>query len=427
MAWTRDGGGPPRRDDAVAATEQALAAAFREEAGRLAASLVRVLGDFAVAEEVVQDCLLTAWQRWQADGIPDNPSGWLWTTARRRALDVARRNATYQAKLALLAAAPDAPDAADASGGPDDRLALIFTCCHPALSVEAQVALTLRTVCGLSAAQIASAFLVSEQAITQRLTRARRKIAAAEIPYRVPDADHLAERLAAVLSVIYLMFNEGYLTSQGEEPQRRDLTEDADWLCGLLATLMPAEPEVLGLLALIRLHRARAKARFDSEGRLVLLAGQDRSLWDHEAIAEAAALVVRAGRMRKPGPYQLQAAIAACHAEARSWAETDWLQILLLYDALLAYLPSPVVALHRAIARGQVHGPAAALADLDALGGKLTPYHLFHATRAQLLRELGRPAEARRADARALGLTANPAERILLEQRLTPATRRKDP
>jgi RNA polymerase sigma factor (sigma-70 family) len=415
VAWTRDGGGPPRRDDAVAATEQALAAAFREEAGRLAASLVRVLGDFAAAEEVVQDCLLTAWQRWQADGIPDNPSGWLWTTARRRALDVARRNATYQAKLALLAAAPDAPDAVDASGGPDDRLALIFTCCHPALSVEAQVALTLRTVCGLSAAQIASAFLVSEQAITQRLTRARRKIAAAGIPYRVPDADHLAERLAAVLSVIYLMFNEGYLTSQGEEPQRRDLTEDAEWLCALLATLMPAEPEVLGLLALIRLHRARAKARFDSGGRLVLLAGQDRSLWDHGAIAEAAALVVRAGRMRKPGPYQLQAAIAACHAEARSWAETDWLQILLLYDALLAF------------AHGQVHGPGAALADLDALGGKLAPYHLFHATRAQLLRELGRPAEARRADEQALGLTANPAERILLEQRLTPATRRKDP
>ena len=427
MAGTRDGGDSPRDDGAVAATEQALAAAFREEGGRLAASLVRVLGDFAVAEEVVQDCLLTAWQRWQADGIPDNPSGWLWTTARRRALDVARRDATYQAKLALLAAAPRAPDVPDAAGGPDDRLALIFTCCHPALSVEAQVALTLRTVCGLSAAQIACAFLVSEQAITQRLTRARRKMATAGIPYRVPDADHLAERLAAVLSVIYLMFNEGYLTSRGEEPQRRDLTEDAEWLAGLLATLMPAEPEVLGLLALIRLHRARAKARFDSQGRLMLLADQDRSRWDHAAITEAAALVVRAGRMRKPGPYQLQAAIVACHAEARSWADTDWLQILLLYDALLAHLPTPVVALHRAIVHGQVHGPAAALADLDALGDKLAPYHLFHATRAQLLRELGRPAEARRADEQALGLTANPAERTLLEQRLTPATRRKDP
>lgn len=435
MAGTRNGGDSPRDDDAIAATEQALAAAFREESGRLAASLVRVLGDFAVAEEVVQDCLLTAWQRWQADGIPDNPSGWLWTTARRRALDIARRNATYQAKLALLAAAPDIPGGCGASGAPgapgageaDDRLALIFTCCHPALSADAQVALTLRTVCGLSVAQIASAFLVSEQAVTQRLTRARRKIAAAGIPYRVPDADHLAERLAAVLSVIYLTFNEGYLTSRGEEPQRRDLTEDAEWLCGLLATLMPAEPEVLGLLALIRLHRARANARFDCRGRLVLLADQDRSRWDHEAIAAAAGLVMRAGRMRKPGPYQLQAAIVACHAEARSWADTDWLQILLLYDALLAYLPSAVVALHRAVAHGQVHGPAAALADLDALGGELASYHLFHATRAQLLRELGRPAEARRADEQALGLTANPAERTLLEQRLTAAPMRKDP
>jgi hypothetical protein len=215
----------------------------------------------------------------------------------------------------------------------------------------------LRTVCGLSARHIACAFLVSEQAIMQRLTRARRKIAIAGIPYRVPDADHLAERLAAVLSVIYLLFNEGYLTSSGDEPQRRDLTEGAEWLASMLATLMPTEPEVLGLLALIRLHRARAKARFDSEGQLVLLAGQDRALWDHAAIAEAADLVVRAARMRKPGPYQLQAAIVACHAEARSWQDTDWAQILLPYDALLAHLPSPVVALHRAIAMAKSPGP----------------------------------------------------------------------
>jgi RNA polymerase sigma-70 factor (ECF subfamily) len=395
----------------VTAAGQALTTVFRDEAGRLTASLVRVLGDFAVAEEVVQDSLLTAWERWQADGIPDNPSGWLWTVARRRALDVLRRDARYAAKLALLAAAPDCDPG-------DDRLTLIFTCCHPALPHEAQVALTLRTVCGLSAGQIASAFLVSEAAIRQRLTRARRKIAAAGIPYRVPDAEHLAERLAAVLSVIYLTFNEGYLTSCGDDPQRRDLTEDAEWLAGLLASLMPGEPEVLGLLALIRLHRARAKARFDPAGRLVLLADQDRRLWDRAAIGAAADLVVRAGQMRRPGPYQIQAAIVACHAEAATWEQTDWPQILLLYDALLTYLPSPVVALHRAIAHGQVAGPAAALADLDQLSGPLGSYHLFHATRAQLLRELGRAAEARRADEQALGLTGNPAERALLEQRL---------
>lgn len=420
MAGTRDSRDPPGGDVAVAATEQALAAVFREEAGRLAASLVRVLGDFAVAEEVVQDSLLVAWERWRVDGIPGHPSGWLWMVARRRALDVARRDARYQAKLALLAASPGA------AGRPDDRLALLFTCCHPALSHEAQVALTLRTVSGLSAGQIARAFMVSEPTIMQRLTRARRKIAAAGIPYRVPDADHLAERLAAVLSVIYLTFNEGYLTSSGDDPQRRDLTEDAEWLAGLLAGLMPAEPEILGLLALIRLHRARAKARFDSGGRLVLLADQDRSLWDHAAIAEAADLVVRAARMRRPGPYQIQAAIVACHAEARTWPETDWPQILLLYDALTVHLSTPVVALHRAIAHGQVAGPAAALADLDSLGGTLGSYHLFHATRAELLRELDRAAEARCADERALSLTGNPAERALLEQRLSWASQRKD-
>jgi RNA polymerase sigma-70 factor (ECF subfamily) len=413
MAGTRDGRDPAADDHSVTAAGRALTTLVREEAGRLTASLVRVLGDFAVAEEVVQDSLLAAWQRWPADGIPDNPPGWLWTVARRRALDIARRDARYAAKLALLAAAPDT-----CGGEQDDRLTLIFTCCHPALSHEAQVALTLRTVCGLSAEQIASAFLVSEAAIRQRLTRARRKIATAGIPYRVPDADHLAERLAAVLSVIYLTFNEGYLTSGGDDPQRRDLTEDAEWLAGLLASLMPAEPEVLGLLALIRLHRARARARFDSAGRLVLLADQDRRLWDHAAIAPAAGLVLRAGQMGRPGPYQIQAAIVACHAEAATWDQTDWPQILLLYDALLSYLPSPVVALHRAIAHGQVAGPAAALADLRQLGGALDSYHLYHATRAQLLRELGRVAEARRADEQALGLTGNPAERALLEQRL---------
>jgi RNA polymerase sigma-70 factor (ECF subfamily) len=295
---------------------------------------------------------------------------------------------------------------------------LIFTCCHPALATEAQVALTLRTVCGLTTAEIARAFLVSEAAIIQRLTRARRKIAAAGIPYRVPDDDELAQRLSGVLAVIYLLFNEGYLTSAGDRPQRRDLTGDAEWLAGLLARLMPAEPEVAGLVALIRLHRARAAARFDDAGRLVLLRYQDRSRWRHADIAAATDLLVRAGQQRRPGPYQLQAAIVACHAEAPSWQDTDWTQILLLYDALLEHLPSAVVRLHRTIALGQVMGPEKALSEADTLAPPLDRYHLLHATRAEFLRALGRHDEARRADERALGLTGNPAERALLEQRL---------
>jgi RNA polymerase sigma-70 factor (ECF subfamily) len=299
----------------------------------------------------------------------------------------------------------------------DDRLMLIFTCCHPALSREAQVALTLRTVCGLGPAEIARAFLASETAIIQRLTRARRKIATAGIPYRVPAADELGPRLSGVLAVIYLLFNEGYLCS-ANAAQRRDLTDDAEWLAALLARLMPAEPEALGLLALIRLHRARAAARFDAEGRLVLLRHQDRAQWDHAEIAAAADLVVRAAQLRRPGPYQLQSAIVACHAEAASWETTDWMQILLLYDALLSHLPSPVTRLHRTIALAQVLGPQAGLDAADALAGDLDRFYLFHATRAAFLRELGRTAQARQADERALGLTANPAERALLEQRL---------
>jgi RNA polymerase sigma-70 factor (ECF subfamily) len=411
MAWARDGRDPSGDDDTLTATRDALAAVFREEAGRLAASVTRILGDFDAAEEVVQDALLAAWQQWPADGIPDRPGAWLWTVARRRAIDVLRRNVRYREGAASVSFPVRQADE-------DDRLMLIFTCCHPALSREAQVALTLRTVCGLSAAEIARAFLVSETAITQRLTRARRKIAAAGIPYRVPAAHELGRRLAGVLTVIYLMFNEGYLCSAGDVPQRRDLTDDADWLAALLARLMPAEPEVLGLLALIRLHRARAATRFDAEGRLVLLRDQDRARWNHAEIAAAADLVVRAAQLRRPGPYQIQAAIVACHAEAPGWEATDWLQILLLYDALLRHLPSPVTRLHRAIALGRVLGPQAALRETDALAADLDHYHLYHATRAELLRELGRPVQARQADERALGLTGNPAERALLEQRL---------
>jgi RNA polymerase sigma-70 factor (ECF subfamily) len=301
----------------------------------------------------------------------------------------------------------------------DGRLRLLFTCCHPALPEEARVALTLRTVCGMSTAEIASGFLVSESAIVQRLTRARRKIAAAGIPYRVPSDDELADRLSAVLAVIYLLFNEGYLCSAGEAPYRKDLTDEAHWLAALLVRLMPTEPEVLGLLALIRLHRARSGARFDGRGRLVLLREQDRTRWNHDEIRHACNLLVQAGRLRRPGPYQVQAAIIACHAEAPTWAETDWLQILLLYDALLAHLPSPVIRLHRAIAFGQVFGAAAALGEVEALANDLGGYHLYHATRAELLRTIGDTAEARHADELALRLTGNPAERTLLEQRLT--------
>jgi RNA polymerase sigma factor (sigma-70 family) len=372
---------------------------------------MRILGDFSAAEEVVQDALLAAWQQWTVDGLPERPGAWLLTVARRRAIDVLRRDHRLAEKTAALALPADQAD-------DDDRLMLIFTCCHPALSIEAQVALTLRTVCGLSTAEIASAFLVSETAIIQRLTRARRKISTARIPYRIPADDDLGQRLAGVLAVIYLMFNEGYLCSAAQHPQRKDLAEDAEWLAALLARLMPAEPEVLGLLALIRLHRARVRARFDGDGTLVLLRDQDRYRWDHAAIAAAADLVVRAAHLRRPGPYQIQAAIVACHAEAASWEETDWLQITLLYDALLEHLPSPVTRLHRAIALSHVLGPQAALDETDSLAGQLDRYHLYHATRAELLRQLGRPSQARVADERALGLTANPAERALLEQRL---------
>jgi len=411
MARAGDGRDPPRDDGALNAARDALSAVFREEAGRLAASVTRILGDFEAAEEVVQDALLAAWRQWPSDGIPERPGAWLWTAARRRAIDVLRRNVRYRERVPALSFPAE-------QAGEDDRLMLIFTCCHPALSQETQVALTLRTVCGLSTGEIASAFLVSEAAIIQRLTRARRKIATAGIPYRVPADDELGQRLAGVLAVIYLLFNEGYLCSAGDTPQRRDLTDDAEWLAALLARLMPAEPEVLGLLALIRLHRARAVTRFDAEGRLVLLRDQDRARWDHAGIAAAADLVVRAAQKRRPGPYQIQAAIVACHAEAPSWAATDWPQILLLYDALLRHQPSPVIRLHRAIVLGQVLGPQAALDETDALACDLDRYHLYHATRAEFLRELGHPARARQADERALGLTANPAERALLEQRL---------
>jgi RNA polymerase sigma-70 factor (ECF subfamily) len=328
-------------------------------------------------------------------------------------LDRLRRDARYREKLAQL----EEP-AMKGPSGPDERLELVFTCCHPALARDAQVALTLRAVMGLTTAEIARAFVVPEATIAQRIVRAKRKIVDAHIPMRVPDAADLPERLDEILAVLYLTFNEGYLATGPSQPARRDLAADAEWLTSLLARLMPDEPEVLGLLGLMRLHLARQPARFTSHGELVLLRDQDRSLWDGEAIERATSLVERAARMRRPAKYQLQAAIAATHASARSWVETDWTEILSLYEVLRLVDPSPVVDLNRAIAVRFAIGPVEALAAVDALAGALDRYHLFHATRGELLRDLGRPSEARAADERALELTENPAERALLESRL---------
>jgi RNA polymerase sigma-70 factor (ECF subfamily) len=387
-----------------------LARVVRDHAGRLAGSLVHLVGDFATAEDLVAEAVEAALTHWPVDGIPQRPDAWLYTVARRRGLDLLRRESRYRARLALVAW-PSEPE-------PDNRLRLIFTCCHPALPRAAQVALTLRVVCGLTTAQIARAFLVPETTVARRITRAKRKIGGAGIPYRIPDPDQLADRLSKVLAVVYLLFNEGYLASGGQRAQSRDLVEDAEFLATLLHNLMPTEPEVAGLLALIRLHRARAAARFDRDGGIVQLQHQDRSRWDHRAITEASQLIARAAAFKRPGPYQLQAAIVACHAEAGRWEDTDWPQILVLYDMLLRLAPSPVIRLHRAIALRYVTGPAAALAEVDALGGALDDYHLYHATRAELLRDLACPSEAREADRRALTLTANPAEQSLLHQRL---------
>jgi RNA polymerase sigma-70 factor (ECF subfamily) len=391
-------------------THAELARVVRDHAGRLAASLVPLVGDFAAAEDLVADAIEAALTHWPAEGIPDRPDAWLYTVARRRGLDQLRREHRHRQKLAV-AAWPTEPR-------PDDRLRLIFTCCHPALPRAAQVALTLRVVCGLTTGQIARAFLVPESAVGQRITRAKRKIRDAGIPYRIPSADDLGPRLTEVLAVIYLLCNEGYLATGGDSAHSRDLTDDAEFLAALLHGLMPAEPEAAGLLALIRLHRARVTARFDDRDEIVALQHQDRALWDHEVIADAGRLIARAAALRRPGPYQLQAAIVACHAEAATWADTDWVQILILYDMLLHLAPSPITRLHRAIALRYVAGPAAALAETDTLHDDLCGYHLFHATRAVLLRDLGRAGDARAADEQALALTANPAERTLLRQRL---------
>ena len=404
-----------------AEVEARLADVLREERGRLVGALVRQLGDWDAAEELVQDAAVAALEHWPSRGIPDNPGAWLMTTARRRGLDRLRRHARYRDRLALLGAeATEATPAerTDGAMGADDRLPLLFTCCHPALSREAQVALTLRTIIGLDTAAIARAFLVSEATIAQRLVRAKRKIRDANIPYRVPDSDELPSRLGEVLSVLYLVFNEGYLASSGEAAERRHLAQDAAWLATLLVRLMPQAPEAIGLLALMRLHLARAETRFTADGDLVLLADQDRARWDRVAIAEAVTLLEAAERLGRPGPYQLQAAILATHATAESWASTPWDRIVGLYDALHLVSPTPVVGLNRALAVAERDGPGPALEALDLLAARLDGYHLFHAARAELLRRSGDRDGARAANERAMELTDNPAERRLLEARL---------
>jgi RNA polymerase sigma factor (sigma-70 family) len=398
-----------------------LDAVLREERGRLTAALVRILRDWDLAEELVQEAAVTALEHWPAEGIPRNPGAWLMTAARRKAVDRLRRHARYRERMHELTAQATEMDRPIATGGPmgaDDRLRLLFTCCHPALNREAQVALTLRTIGGLETGAVARAFLVPEATIAQRLVRAKRKIRDAAIPYRVPEPAELPARLGEVLRVLYLVFNEGYLASSGDAVERRELASDAAWLTSLVARLMPDEAEVLGLLALMRLHLARVDARFAADGSLVLLPDQDRSRWDHTAIGEAVEILARAERMGRPGTYQLQAAILATHALAPSWAETPWAAVVQLYDTLHRLEPTPVVGLNRALALAERDGPAAALAELDPLADRLDGYHLYHAARAELFRRIGRTDEARQADRRALALTDNPGERRLLEARI---------
>jgi RNA polymerase sigma-70 factor (ECF subfamily) len=375
---------------------------------------VRRLGDFDLAEESVQEAVIEALEHWPRDGVPERPDAWLAAVARRKALDRIRRNARYREKVALIEAQP-----METNVEPDDRLRLMFVCCHPALSRDVQVALTLRAVLGLTTAEIARALLSSEPAIAQRIVRAKRKIVDAGISFRLPDDSELVERLDHLMAVIYLLFNEGYLTTGGPQASRRDLADDAEWLAALLTRLLPTQPEPLGLLALIRLHLARAAARFDRAGDLVLFEDQDRSLWDRAAIASAIKLIERAASFGRPGPYQVQAAITALYAEAPSWQETDWMQALLLYELLVRLDPSPVARLNRAIALERVAGADEALSAVDELSADLNTYHLFHATRGRLLEQLGRGDEAAGAYRAALELTSNPAERALLQRRLS--------
>ena len=396
---------------------------FREEHARLLGSLVRQFGDLDLAEDAASDAIEAALQRWPVDGVPKVPLAWLLTTARRKAVDRLRRNQTYAARLAILHAEAEhlvpATSGADVDAIPDERLRLFFTCCHPALSTEAQIALTLRCLGGLSTPEVARAFLVGEATMAQRIVRAKRKIADARIPFRVPEADELEERLPGVLHVLYLIFTEGYSASTGEDLVRVDLNEEAIRLTRILHRLLPAESEVTGLLALFLLVDARRPARVDPDGELVSLELQDRARWDADRISEGGALAVAALSRQPPGPYALQAAIAALHDEAADVATTDWPQIVALYELLVVVSPSPVIELNKAVAVAMRDGPEAGLAALDALDADaLRGYHLLPAARADLLRKLGRTREAAAAYRAALDLAENGRERSFLERRL---------
>ncbi|MGX1908075.1 RNA polymerase sigma factor [Streptomyces phaeochromogenes] len=408
--------------------EEAVAAAFREEWGQVVAILIRMTGDWDLAEECAQDAFAQALDRWRRDGVPRRPGAWLTTTARNRAMDVLRREAVGTAKLREVAVLardggpfdPHDPDFDNDSGVTDDRLRLLFTCCHPALPIEARVALTLRTLAGLTTPEIARAFLVPEATMAQRLVRAKRKIRNAGIPYRVPPAHLLPERTTGVLGVVYLLFNEGYAATSGADLLRTNLCAEAVRLARVLARLMPDEPEVLGLLALLLLHDARRNTRVDAAGDLVTLEDQDRTAWDRAEADEGAALLETALRRGRPGPYQIQAAIAACHVTAATADETDWADIAALYGELARHVPSDVVKLNRAVAVGMSESPEAGLALVAELekAGDLAGYHLLPATRADLLRRSGRLSEAAQAYEKALELVENDAERRFLERRL---------